>query len=337
MSLPLLNWKFVGTKTVAKPALAGGLLIGSLPYTLDAIYQLGALTTYADGSARVPGTGSAWTWAQDGSGGSCVATYGVPATVTAVGMKYILAGNAVTGGYTKLTPDTGVTTGNLLIGMNRSSGAYAGAGAWALPAPFTTASSFSGYYRFVISPFPTNPGIDTVSMWECQEACVIQVTTFIGTSYSAQFGALYDPLTYTPGVTCETDNRLYGMITGGSTVGSALLSSTVVTEQAYAATPATSNPRAGYFLPGTITVDKVFRGGSWTPSTTFVNPAGRLAQYPFWAQNSVGQFIGAARNFFIVRDAPMQSTMASGGAVIGYTAGYTAYQIGAGDTVILGT
>lgn len=336
MALPLLNWKFVGTKRISISVSQNG----TLAQALDAFYQLGAQTTYADGTARVPGTGSAWTWTQDGSGTSCVAVYGVPATTTAVGMKYILAGDTSTTTYPKLTPDTSLTSGNLLVGMNRSSGAYAGPGAWATAAPFTTASSFSGYYR-IAAPFPITPtGSNTISLWESQEACVVQLTNLRGVSYTAQFGALFDPLTYTSGVTCETDQRLYYLFASGggldTTNGATFLSNTTATVQSWGATPGTTSPRCGYFLPGTNTVSNVYRGGSWTPSATFVNPAGRTAQYPFWAQNTSGQFLGAARNFYIVRDAAMQSAWMSGASTVGYTAGFT-YYFGTGDTVLLGT
>lgn len=328
MALPLLNWKFVGTRVIPNP----GGYAGTLPWTLNTIYQLGAQVAYADGSVRVPGTGSAWTWAQDGAGGACVAAYGVPATTTAVGMKYILAGDNATTAYTKLSPDTSVTSGNLLVGMNKNSGAYAGAGAWATATPFTTASSFSGYWRMVVGPYS---GAHTVSMWESQEACIVTVATNAGAMYSAQFGALYDPLTYTTGVTCESDGRLYYIATSGGAVSKAFLSSTTNTQQAFTATPATATPRCGYFDPSVaLGVQYAYRGGTWTPGTTFVNPADRIALYPFWAQNANGQFLGAARNFYISRDSLSCSTLMSGLTTVGQVFGPDLY--GSGDTVILG-
>lgn len=328
MALPLLNWKFVGTRVIPNP----GGYAGTLPWTLNTIYLLGTQSTYADGSARVPGTGSAWTWNRDGSGGSCVAAYGVPATTTAMNMKYILAGDNSTTTYTKLSPDTSLTSGHLLVGMNKNSGAYAGAGAWATAAPFTTASSFSGYWRMVV----TYPGAHTVSMWECQEACIVTVATNSGGMYSAQFGALYDPLTYTNGVTCESDGRLYYIATSGGTLSKAYLSSTTNTQQAWTATPTTATPRCGYFDPAlALGIQYAYRGGTWTPGTTFVNLANRLALYPFWAQNANGQFLGAARNFFISRDSLSCSTMMSGSAQFGHVFGPDLF--GTGDTVLLGT
>jgi hypothetical protein len=52
MALPTLNWKYVG---------ALNHVVSSINSALDAVYTLGTSVTYADGSPRVPGTGSAWT------------------------------------------------------------------------------------------------------------------------------------------------------------------------------------------------------------------------------------------------------------------------------------
>jgi hypothetical protein len=322
MALPPLNWRLVGLRMI--PNLGTGS--GTLAQTLDTIYQLGISVTYADGTLRVPGTGSAWTWARDGSGATCVAAYGVPPTVTALAMRYIFAGNLVTTTYTPLSPDT-ATAGNLLVGMNKNSGAYAG---WATAAPFTT-GNFSGFWRMA----QAFAGAYSVAMWESQEACVVQVTTSAGTNYAAQVGALFDPLTYTSGVTCETDNRVYYMCTTGSVVDSAFLSLTTASAQAFGNTPGTgATGRSGYFVPGTGNIGYVFRGGTWTPSTTFVSPSGRVAMVPFWSQNAAGQFLGAARNFYMTRDYASQLEWRTLTGVVGYAFGANVYS--SADTVVLG-
>ena len=325
MSLPVLNWKYVGTMTIPLP----GVFNGTLAWTLDTIYELGASTTYADGTARVPGSGSAWTWAQDGAGASCVAAYGAP-PVNALGMRYIFAGDLVTTGYVKLAPDTGGTfTNNLLMGTNRNSGAYAG---WATANPFTTASSFTGYWR-MISAFS---GARYVSLWESQEACVLVVSAYTtnNPNYSAQVGAMLDPLTYTVGTTCETDERLYTMSTGGGLMSRTYMSSTTVNEQAFLATPGTVNPRCGYLVPSTASVQYAYRGGTYTPGNAFVNPAGRIAQYPPWATDVNSQFLGAARNYYITRDAAGQGAWVSGSSVLGFPVSPSYYA--GGDTILLG-
>ena len=70
MPLPALNWRFVGGLAFTP---------GSINAGLDALYTLGTATTYADGTTRTPGTGSAWTWLREVSGVT-VAAYGNPPT-----------------------------------------------------------------------------------------------------------------------------------------------------------------------------------------------------------------------------------------------------------------
>ena len=331
MPLPVINWKFVGTAQVPAANYAG-----TLANTLSTVGQLGLSATYADGSPRVPGSGSAWTWVRDNTGvaGATVAAYGTP-PVNALNMKYIVAGDSTTTTYAKLTPDTsGTFTNNLLVGMNRNSGLYAG---WALAAPFTTASSFSGYYR-VISAFT---GIFSVSMWESQEACVLQFNLSNGYTWSCQMGALFDPLTYSTGVTAESDGRLYflsssgGANTTAGATGAAFLSSVTATDNILAPTPTTVSPRCGYFSPGTATVVNAWRGGSYTPGASFQSAGGKIALVPPWITDTNGGFVGAARNFFISRDFAGQSQWMSGASLTGYT--ISAYWLGStSDTIVLG-
>ena len=86
MALPTLNWKYVG---------ALNHTVSSINSALDAVYTLGTAVTYADGSVRVPGTGSAWTWNREISGVT-VAAYGAPPT-NALGFRYIIGGTLVGG------------------------------------------------------------------------------------------------------------------------------------------------------------------------------------------------------------------------------------------------
>ena len=62
MALTPLNWKYVGAATFT---------VNNIAACLDAIYTLGQATTYANGAARTPGTGSAWTWARSSPGPPC--------------------------------------------------------------------------------------------------------------------------------------------------------------------------------------------------------------------------------------------------------------------------
>jgi hypothetical protein len=134
MANPTLNWRYVGTLT----------FVSAINNALDAVYTLGTAVTYADGSARVPGTGSAWTWAREVAAGPVtVAAYGIP-PVNALGFNYIIGGTSGASAYTFLTPDSATLANCIVYGMNRSSGAFT---TWTSATPFTNASGFSGYWR----------------------------------------------------------------------------------------------------------------------------------------------------------------------------------------------
>ena len=84
MALSPLNWYYVGTRTFGyKPNVFGAL---------EAVWRLGNSAVYADGTARIPGTGSAWTWFNELSGADVTATYGTP-PVNPLNMAYILGGS----------------------------------------------------------------------------------------------------------------------------------------------------------------------------------------------------------------------------------------------------
>lgn len=202
MALTPLNWKYVGTATLTSSFLTN---------MLDAIYNLGIATTYANGSTRTPGTGSAWTWARQQISGTTEAVYGNPPT-NALEMRYIIGGTISTvRAYPVLTPDTTTSTQVLVAGMNRGSGAFTN---WYNAQPFT--SGFSGYWR--ASRLFSSIAYDRVAMWESQEACILQVyqATAATTSSIIGFGALIDPLSTSTG-TCESDGRIYCMSVQGST------------------------------------------------------------------------------------------------------------------------
>ncbi len=161
MALTPLNWKYVGT------AILGA---STVPALLDAVYTLGIATTYANGTARTPGSNSAWTWARQQIAGTTEAAYGNPPT-NALGMRYILGGTTSTvRAYTLLTPDTATSVNLIVAGMNRGSGTF---GNWYDAQPFT--SGFSGYWR--ASRLFSAIAYDRVAMWESQEGCVVQMFT----------------------------------------------------------------------------------------------------------------------------------------------------------------
>jgi hypothetical protein len=323
MPLPTVNWKYVG---------ALNHTVSSINSALDAVFTLGTSVTYADGSARVPGTGSAWTWNREIIGVT-VAVYGNPPT-NALNFRYIIGGTLVASGYTFLTPDA-TTLGNIIVyGMNRASGAYT---SWVNAQPFT--SGFTGYWR--ATQAYTNP-YDSVTMWESQEGCVIQFNRLTTGNISAvNFGALFDPLTAST-LIAESDGRIYSMSgTGSSSVTSGGWLSNASSGLFGSGAASPNGPHAGTLAPGSTVM---FGGaganttmlGTYLPTATLVSPNGDIARVPFSQVSATpsAYYLGQARNIYIIRDAISRQVYTVGATPVGYVFG--ASTNAASDSVLLG-
>jgi len=325
MANPTLNWRYVGTLT----------FVSSISNALDAAYTLGTAVTYADGSARVPGTGSAWTWAREVSGVT-VAAYGIP-PVNALGFDYIIGGTSGASAYTFLAPDTATLANCIVYGMNRSSGAYT---TWTSATPFTN-TGFSGFWRgtrtFAVIAY------DTVAMWESQEGCVLQFgNAAAGTTSTIGLGALFDPLSSAP-LNAEADGRLYTMWGAGSNATTALTwaGNPNLDSGGWSGYNGTGAVHMGTFTPGstvmlggTIAVgSQTYRFGTFVPTTTFTSPNGDIARVPLCAWNGVGTFFGQSRQWYLTKDSTTRLTWTNGATVIGYI--WAASTLSSGDALVL--
>lgn len=326
MALAALNWRYVGVRSFTA---------GSVPLSHDAVYALGTATTYADGTARTPGTGSAWTWEREQATGTTVACRGTPPT-NALTMKYLVAGTTGASSYTFLTPDTATLANVIVYGMNRSSGTYT---TWTSATPFTNAG-FSGFWRGT-RPFATVP-YDNVSMWESQEGCVIQYGhTSSGATSSIGLGALIDPLS-SNSANAESDGRLYMMFGQGSNTNAnaSWLSNGGGADGHMWGNGSNSNGNchAGVFAPGTNVMSggagtSTTRFGSFSPSATFTSTNGDIVRIPFCVVNINNTFLGQLRQVYMTKDAATRLAYQNGATVLGYLHGAT---IGvATDAVIL--
>lgn len=311
MALSALNWRYNGVRT---------FVAGNLPAAHDAVYDLGTTLTYADGSARTPGSGSAWTWNREQAAGTTVSCYGVP-PINALNFSYIIGGSVGASAYTFLTPDNATLANCVVYGMNRSSGAYT---TWTSATPFTNVG-FSGYWRGTRA-FGT-VAYDSVSMWESQEGCVIQYgNTAGGNTSTIGLGALIDPLSSAAG-NCESDGRLYMMWGGGSNV---------LTTFAWANTTGDGSPwagngvttgtsHAGVFAPGSNVMFngagvQTVRFGSFATSTTFTSTNGDIVRVPFCVQSAsaANNFLGQFRQIYLVKDAQTRLAWVNGLTTLGY-------------------
>jgi hypothetical protein len=314
MALSPLNWRYVGVQSFT----AGDVFRAN-----DAVYLLGTATTYADGSARTPGSGSAWTWAQEGTGATAVAAYGTP-PINALSMKYIVAGDATTTAYTFLTPDTLGAANCVKVGMARAAGSYP---SWTTSQPFTT--GFSGYWR-ATRPFATI-AYDSVAMWESQEGCILQYAqASTGLTSFATFGALFDPLSSATG-NCESDGRLYFMGGSGSaaTTNNAFWSLGAADGNLLAGVNTAHSAHFACFAPGSTVMlggagNTTFRILTGTISNTLLAPNGDIVRIPFVNTLSgtlLNYVCGQSRNMFIVKDSVSRLKWDASGTTIGYIVG----------------
>ena len=314
MALPDLNWRFVGTR-----AFVGEGLVGAL----NATYDLGIAVTYADGTARVPGTGSAWTWAREQSAGTTVAAYGNPPTNT-LGFRYIIGGTVGASAPTMLTPDAFLAN-CILYGMQRNAGAYT---TWTSATPFTNAG-FSGYWHGTRT-FATL--MDSVAMWESQEGCAIQWgLSSNGSTSTVGFGALIDPLSVAA-ANAESDGRLYMMFGSGSSSATSTTWASLTGGSSGGTwgggSASTNVNHAGVFAPGTAVMyggagNNCSRLGTFTQSAPFnsTNGATPLVNVVI-QQNVTGSFfLGQSRQWYITENQTSRVALNLGGTTVGWICG----------------
>ena len=314
MALTDLNWRFVGTRV-----FVGGDLVAGL----NAAYDLGIAVTYADGTARVPGTGSAWTWAREQSVGTTVACYGNP-PVNALAFRYIIGGTVGASAPTMLTTDTFLAN-CINYGMQRNAGAYT---TWTSATPFTNAG-FSGYWRGTRT-FATL--MDSVSMWESQEGCAIQYgLSSNGSTSTIGFGALIDPLS-AAAANAESDGRLYMMFGAGSSgptsASWASLAGGLANGSWGSGGPASGGNHAGVFAPGTAVMyggagAQTYRFGTFLQSSPFNSTNGATPLIPVVITTSAGLYLGQSRQWYLTEDQPSRVALKLGAATSGWICGAT--------------
>lgn len=324
MALSALNWRLLPPRTLP--------LAPNIHDFLDVVYDLGTSATYADGTPRVPGTGSAWTWTRDQTvnPGLTTACIGVP-PINALNMAYFVAGDTVARTPTMNTDNYSANTP--MVGMNKNSGAY---NAWNAAAPMTT-GQFSGLIRnfgLAATGWPTNP-IGLV-MFESQEAFIIAYNRTDGASEGILgAGALIDPLTG-GALNAESDGRLYSILNSSTTqVASTWLGSG---DSPFNSSASALNPHWFTFNVGAVATTRNTQkigGYAAGPSTSFLAPNGEIPNVPFSAVfNASGQFAGQYRQIGITRFSTTGAENVQGGVQKGYSLGYASQAVGA--SVLLG-
>ena len=318
MALSPLNWRMLAPRNVP---------VGYNIFNwLELVYQMGQDTTYADGTARVPGTNSAWTWTRDITlvPGSTTAAIGVP-PINALNMAYIVAGDNTARATVVMNTDAAYTGGNVnapIIGMNKNSGAY---NSWIAANPMTS-GQFSGFVRApALGTFSGAAYVQSLTMWECQEAFFLawnrsdaQGEVLIGA------GAVIDPLSGAA-ANAETDGRIYTLLTSGA---SSFVPTTWLAAGAsiFNSLTSSADQHAYTFNVGAVaTTRSTSKIGSFTVlSSAFVAPNGELPNIPFSAWfNTSAQFAGQYRQIGLTRNATTGTALEVNGVVKGYPISYS--------------
>lgn len=304
MSLTTQQWRYVGASSYGTASVAAAL---------DALYTLGTAVTYADGSGRTPGAGSAWTWSRFQIAGPVTeAVYAAPPTDT-LNQRIVLAGSTTAKTPAMLSPDTW-STNMILSGINKNSGAFA---SWDhATAPFTS-GQFSGYSR----AWTTAAGTGSVYLYECQESVLI----VFGNAYAVLLGAFLDPES-ADALDAESDGKLYGMSTSGTTAAWvntwwAMSSTSGFLRQAVA----NGNCHAGCFVPAAstwTTIESVMAANTAMSGTGLKTRGGRWARVALGMRKSTAapndEFVGRLREVFMFADQQFPVKQSNGGATIGY-------------------
>lgn len=324
MALSALNWRMLTPRNVPV-----GCTISQL---LDLVYSMGTDTTYADGTARTPGSGSAWTWTRDQalSPGVTTACIGIP-PINALNMAYIVAGDSVARAPVMNTDSWGINT--LLIGMNKNSGAYT---SWVNAAPMT-AGQFSGYvkgYQLGGALLLVSNQANTLTLFESQEVFILALNRQLAAGQLViGGGAVIDPLS-AAAANAESDGRLYSVFTSG---GSALTANNWLSGGVGILNSVTTANDAHMFtfnVGAVSTTRSTVKIGSFAPPNGLVAPNGEVPNIPFTAYFATsGQFAGQYRQWGITRPAATGAEWDVLGVRKGYTLGYSTQALG--DTILL--
>jgi hypothetical protein len=320
MSLAALNHRKLTTVTAAS---------GGIVDMLDAIWAAvqPSVTTYTDGTTRVftPG-GTGWTWSRYQNAGITQAVYASPPNGT-LAQRIIIAGATTTPVPSPTMIIDTYLANRLHIGINKNSGSF---NAWNAALPFTS-GQWSGYVQIGTNS-PTAPV--SFIIFESEETIQIGMTTgSTGQMYGAGAGALIDPDTG-DAVDAESDGRIYGMWTGGSSVLSqTMLTNTVVNTFMWHGGSST-NAHFLTFTPNSATMVATLRE-IVIASQTAANRTTRAGRFPASVMYAtcVANWCGRIREFRLIRPATFGQRVDSAGVNKGYV--FASSTTTPGDSVLM--
>lgn len=296
MALSTLNWKLLPPQVVT---------VNNVNSILDNFYTMCTSSTYADGTTRSIGLGSAWTWGRDTTNafqsGATTALYGTP-PVDAIGHRVCMAASTAAGPPGSKQFIDAYAASTIMIGTAKNSGLY---GNWTnATTPFTT-GDFTGFVNAGRGTAVVT--ISTVYMWESQECIAIQMVHSAGSLSEAWAGAFIDPLSANA-LNAELDGRLYGVATSGSSAVAPGPRNTSALTGGFFHGAANGNQHCGVFVPGSATVQTAFKG-TICINTTVLSAAltaknGDIPRLPIpMVYTNSPYFAGQLRQIYMTRNA----------------------------------
>ena len=314
MSLPNMQWRYVGGRTFSTASMGA---------CLDELFTLGTSSTYADGTARAPGTGSAGTWSRVVVANVTECLHMAP-PVNALNTRILIAGTTYTPNplpvMQLVAPSYGGldswSTNILMLAMVKNAGAFT---TWNSATPFTT-GQFMPYGGW----FPISNGAGSVFLWEGREAIAVLVTNTTGSiSYGFIAGAIVDPETSDTTVDAESDGRLYGCIRSGSNSSYPISQTFWSNANNFLFHGGAGTAHAvQLFNPGLASY--VQAGRFWQNQTSITDTTLRLRSGAFarlaipLRMTNTDQFVGRLREVYAFGNAQTPQRQMDGSTVVGY-------------------
>ena len=333
MPLPKLTWKML-------PMYQLTPFSQSLVGYLDGIYDMFNSNVYADGSARITGSGVAWTFFRTSSvdsgstRGVTAAVYGYPPTMSVVSQTVIFAGSASIPSTTPLVGfNQTYTAGRLYVGIQKYSNPLQYV-SWISSSIFNSGSSSrntvsQSTYQKAVGDFTHG----YVQGWESQEAIVLgffstsSVSVTVANTSLVFAGAIVDPeiSSNVGSVLTEPDGRLYGVIGNGTNTSSdrfainnvQILFTNLTNDTIHISLPCINN--VGFNQSG---ITKIHARD--TSALEYSRPNGEVLVYPIYFTNNYTKLVGRFREIYAYSSKKIHGTVLSDGTRdIGYTIGST--------------
>jgi len=328
MALVRNTWKFLPPYTV--PITSQSRVDG----LLDGIFFLFNTSSYADGTARVTGSGVAWSFYKTSSiiNGVTEVVYGYPATMSVMSQSVIFAGSASapTISLPAMTVNASFVANALYVAVQKQAN-WSQYRSWLSGSIFNSGSSGvntgslaktgSGFAPIIGASVT---GIGTINAWECGESVAIACHTTSSTatatalSFAGIAGAFIDPESGDTTVDSEIDGRLYAVATSGVVVGLTFLSLTTdfLNHNATAA-----NAKFVFIQPNSD--NKIILNLLETRTLTYlsISNRGSLISFPMYVKDASNRFIGRLREIESIRNSVSGYVLRTSSSDLGYVIG----------------